>query len=428
MHHRPPHIKVPKVPALPPAREWTFSNGLRVVAVEVTQAPILAVEMIWRAGRPYEAQKLVAEATNALMVEGNKQYTATQLESLFEQYGTALQTPEDSDTSNLSVATLVKHSDRLLPVMAELIAAPAFSPKEFKRYVKRSRQQLREDLEDPDTLAYRMLSAAAFGPNNPYGYGDTKADYDMLTLESVKLHYANFYGAGNATLRVTGMITPEVERLLEATFGQLPAGPPVAIPPYTVSTGQPGLLQVQRPRAQQTMIRRGRRGFLITDEDYPGLCVLETILGGYYGSRLMRNIREEKGFTYGIDSDLDTFRFDGTFGIAADVANENVAEVRQEILTEMDKLRQNLVPAAELDMVRAYLIGGLVQDLDGPLAVSGRHRSAIIKAYDAASHLLRLDGTIRGISAGEVRELAQKHLRPELDHEVIVGGTNRLTD
>ncbi|CAH0999366.1 hypothetical protein LEM8419_00664 [Neolewinella maritima] len=417
-----PHVNTPSVPALPPAREWTLSNGLRVVAIHVTQAPILSVELIWRAGRPYEAQPLLAAATNALLTEGSSSHSATALETLFEQYGTALRTPEDYDTANLSLATIVKHAPRLLPAMVEVVVAPTFPAKELKRYIKRSKQQLREDLEDPDTLAYRMLSEAAFGASNPYGYGGTKAQYEALTLEAVQQHYRTYYGAANATLRIVGQLSTEVEELLEATFGQLPTGTRAAEPTYRVDAGPPQVLQLHRPRAQQTMIRRGRRGFRVTDDDYPGLCVLETILGGYYGSRLMRNIREEKGFTYGIDSDLDTYRFDGTFGISADVANENVAEVRREILTEMDKLRQDLVPARELDMVRAYLIGGLVMDLDGPLAVSGRHRSAIIKEYDAAAHLRRLDAAIRGISAREVRDLAATYLRPELDWEVIVGG------
>ena len=418
MHN--PTVHTPTVPPLPPAREWTLSNGLRVVAINVTQAPILTVELIWRAGRPYESQPLLAAATNALLTEGSTSYSATALESLFEQYGTTLHTPDDYDTANLSLATITKHAARLLPAMAEVVAAPTFPAKELKRYIKRSKQQLREDLQDPDTLAYRMLSEAAFGKDNPYGYGGTKEEYEALTLDGIRQHYQQYYGAANATLRVVGQLSGEVERMLEATFGQLPPGTRAADPIYRVTDAEPRVLQLHRPRAQQTMIRRGRRGFEITDPDYPGLCVLETILGGYYGSRLMRNIREEKGYTYGIDSDLDTYRFDGTFGIAADVANENVAEVRREILTEMDKLRQDLVPARELNMVRAYLIGGLVMDLDGPLAVSGRYRSAIIKEYDPVGHLRRLDETIRGITAGEVRELAGRYLRPELDWEVIV--------
>ena len=380
------------------------------------------VEMIWRAGRPYESQRFLAGATNALLTEGTRHQSAADLEAIFEQYGTSLETPDDYDTANLSLATITRHAGALLPVMTEVIAEPAFSERELKRYKKRSRQQLREDLEDPDWLAYRYLSEAAFGADNPYGYGGDKGDYDALTVAAVRDHYGRHYGARNATLRVVGQLSPAVERLLEETFGQLPAGEAVPTHDYIVAAGEPQLLQFHRPRAQQTMIRRGRRGFRITDPDYPGLAVLETILGGYYGSRLMRNIREEKGYTYGIDSELDTYRFDGTFGIAADVANENLAEVRAEILTEMDKLRQDLVPAAELDMVRAYLLGGLVQDLDGPLAVSGRHRSAIIKEYDAADHLRRLDETIRNVTREEIRDLAQRHLRPELDWEVIVGG------
>ncbi len=271
-----------------------------------------------------------------------------------------------------------------------------------------------------------MLSEAAFGADNPYGYGGDKGDFEALTLAVIRAHYNQFYGAANATLRVVGKLDAGVEQLLERTFGQLPVGDRAVDPAYAVGEQAPGLLQVHRPRAQQTMIRRGRRGFRLTDPDYAGLCVLETILGGYYGSRLMRNIREEKGYTYGIDSDLDTYRFDGTFGISADVANESVTEVRTEILTEMEKLRQDLVPPQELDMVRAYLLGGLVMDLDGPLAVSSRHRSAIIKEYDAVGHLARLDETIRTITAEELRSLAQRHLRPELDWEVVVGGCHAL--
>jgi predicted Zn-dependent peptidase len=393
-----------------------------VVAVHVEQAPILLVELLWNAGRPYERKRMVADATNALLTEGTADHSAAELEALFEQYGTSLDTPDDPDVATLRLTTLVRHAPRLLPVMAEVAAAPAFTEAALTRYRKRSKQQLREDLQDPDTLAYRLLSEATFGADHPYGYGGEKADYGRLTMGDIREHHERCYGARNATLRVVGQLSPAVERQLADTFGQLPTGTalmPNALPELPET---PRLIRHPRPRAQQTLIRRGRPGFRVTDPDYPGLCVLETILGGYYGSRLMRNIREEKGYTYGIDSDLDTYRFDGTLGIAADVANENLAAVRREIATEMDKLRQDLVPDRELDMVRAYLIGGLVQDLDGPLAVSARYRSAIVKNYDAADHLRRLDETIRHITAVEVRELARRYLRPEMDWEVVVGG------
>jgi zinc protease len=183
-----------------------------------------------------------------------------------------------------------------------------------------------------------------------------------------------------------------------------------------------------RPRAQQTMIRRGRTGIQITDADYPALVVLDTVLGGYFGSRLMRNIREEKGFTYGIDSELDTYRFDGSMEISADVANENLPQVRREIWIEIDKLRQTPVPPAELDMVRAYLGGSLAMELDGPFGSGWRYRSAMIKDYEPVSFLRQLSETIRDISPQELLSVAQKHLRPEEDTEVIVGGGERLPE
>lgn len=422
----PPPIHTPAIPKLPPARRWRLGNGLEVLAVHVEQAPILAVEIIWRAGRPYEQKRIVAGATNSLLTEGTRNYTAGELESFFEQYGTSLYTPDNFDTGNLAIATILRHAEPVLTTLTEVIAEPSFSEVEFVRYLKRSRQNLRENLQDPDTLAYRFISEAAFGSDTPYGYNGIKPDYEALQLDDVWAHYRRCFGAANATLRITGQLSGEVERLLEATFGQLDPGQPVLEPEYIATSQAPRILQLHRPRAQQTMIRRGRRGFRITEPDYPGLFVLDTILGGYFGSRLMRNIREEKGFTYGIDSDLDTYRFDGSFGISADVANENLSKVREEILTEMDKLRQEPVPAAELDRVRAYLLGTLVTDLDGPMAVSQRHRSALIKNYDAADQLRRIDATIRNITAAELLDLAQRHLRPEQDWEVIVGGAGPI--
>jgi predicted Zn-dependent peptidase len=183
---------------------------------------------------------------------------------------------------------------------------------------------------------------------------------------------------------------------------------------------------VLKPRAQQTMIRRGRRGIDIRGEDYGGLVVLETIFGGYFSSRLMRNIREEKGYTYGIDSELDTYRFDGSFGVSADVANENLGDVRREIDIEIDKLLQEPVPTAELDMVRAYLAGQLAMELDGPFGHGYRHRSAIIKGYDPESLLANLDAAVRGISPAELRDLAEKYLSRGDDFEVILGGAERV--
>lgn len=428
LHRTAPPVRTPDIPVLGPAHRFELSNGLPVLAITGAEAPVLRVEFICDGGRPFEKQRLVAGAATDLVVEGTRRKTATQLEHFFEQFGTSLETPNVTDTGNLSVATLNKHAEAVLPVMAEVLAEPAFSESAFHRFMRQRRQRLRENLEDNDTLAFRLITEATFGSDHPYGYNGYFSDYDNLRLEDIRKFYLNHFHAGNGQLLVIGQLSGATEQLLDKTFGQLPVGPPLVPPGIPAPPDQPVCLQLLRPRAQQSMIRRGRTGIRITDPDYPAMVVLDTVLGGYFGSRLMRNIREEKGFTYGIDSELDTFRFDGTMEISADVANENLVQVRKEILVETDKLRQTPVPVAELDMVRAYLGGSIVMELDGPFGSGWRHRSAMIKNYEPVDFLRRLNETIRDITPQELLSIAQKHLRPEADTEVIVGGAARLPE
>ncbi|MEM9260245.1 MAG: pitrilysin family protein [Bacteroidota bacterium] len=393
-----------------------------VVAVGDTEAPLLRVEMIWNAGTPFQPKRTLASVTNELMTEGTRKRSASSLETFFEQYGTTLVSPDVMDTNNLALATIHRHAPAVLPMMAEVMMEPAFSEASFQRILRRRRQRLRENLSDNDTLAYRLITESVFGSRHPYGYNSFLADYEDLNREDIINFHRSHYHAGNGTLLVIGQINDRIERLLEATFGQLPGGPvgkPLTIPDLPTP---PKIRQLLRPRAQQTMIRQGRAGIHIDHPDYPGLVILETVYGGYFGSRLMRNIREEKGYTYGIESDLDTYRFDGSFGVAADVANENLANVRREIRLETQKLLQDPVPVAELDMVRAYLGGSIAMELDGVFGHSYRYRSAIIKQYDPNKLLQQLDDAINFISPQELQDLAQRYLSPEADWEVIVGG------
>ena len=421
-----PKIHSANIPALLPARRWMLGNGLPVVAITGVEVPVLRVEMIWDAGRPFEPQKLLAGFTDDLMTEGAAGRSAADLEAFFEQFGTGLQQPNLMDTANLSLSTIHRHAPEVLPVMADVIARPDFSDASFAREIKRRKQRLRENLADNDTLAYRMITEAVFGAESPYGYNSRAADYDALTPEAVRAYHRSHRHAGNGTLFVIGQLNAEIENLLEATFGQLPSGPK-ATPLTTENAPQePGIFQFIKPRAQQTMIRIGRAGLDIKDPDYPALVVLDTVLGGYFGSRLMRNIREEKGYTYGIESDLETFRFGGSFGVSADVANENLAAVRTEINVEIDKLRQEAMPQAELDMVRAYLLGSIAMELDGRFGHGWRHRSALIKDYEPEGFLRRLDAAVRETTPQQLLDLAQRHLRPEANQEVIVGGAGAV--
>ncbi|MEM9836990.1 MAG: pitrilysin family protein [Bacteroidota bacterium] len=423
----PPTVHLPAVTSLPPARHWTLSNGLRVIAVGGATQPIIGLNVVFNAGRPYERQRLVARATNQLIAEGTRRRNGAALEEYFEFYGTSLRTPNLFDVGSLEVYTIHDHLAKVLPVFAEVMIEPAFSEKEFVTFVKRSRQGLREDLTDPDTIAYRYFTEFIFGEQHPYGYNGSLQDYSALRLADVKAHYARTYGAQNATLIVSGQLNQNVENLIERYLGQLPLGA-LQVPESLVEqTARPGVWQLHRPKAQQTLIRRGQALFTRNHPDYPGMSVLNTIFGGYFGSRLMRNIREDKGYTYGIESGIDFMRFGGFLTISADVANENLTNVRREINREIEKLRTDLIPETELGLVRSYLLGSLLGEIDGPLNVAQRYQLSEIEAV-SPDHFAKLLDTIRHISSQELRELAQKYLRLSGDWEVIVGGAKQLDE
>lgn len=390
--------------------------------------PVLRVELIFDAGRAYESAPLVADVTEDLLDEGTSRHSAAELELFFEQHGTQLRSPDQNDTSNLVLATIHRQADKVLPRMAEICADASISDSSIRREMRRRKQQLRENLADNDNLAFRLITEAIFGDQHPYGYNSSLEGYDALSYAAIRQHYREKFHAGNATLFVIGKLDARIEKLLDDTFGQLPGGPRALAPPLPPRPTDYGLFQVHRPRAQQTMIRMGRGGIVIQQPDYPGLVFLDTLFGGYFGSRLMRNIREEKGYTYGIDSDLDTNRFDGSFNVSADVANDNLAVVRQEIRQEMDKLKQDLVPTAEMDRVRAYLLGSIALELDGRYGHGFRHRAGLLKSYEPKAFLQRLDSTIREISAREVQDLAQQYLQPEQWFEVVIGGATPLAN
>ncbi|MEM6770886.1 MAG: pitrilysin family protein, partial [Bacteroidota bacterium] len=311
----PPVIHPASIPTLLPARRWTLSNGLPIVAIDGVEAPVLRVEMIWDAGRPFEDQRLLAGFTDDLIAEGTPDRSAAEIEAFFEQFGTSLQQPNVMDTANLSLSTIHRHAPAVLPVMAEVITHTAVTDTSVQRELRRRKQRLRENLSDNDTLAFRFITEAIFGHHHPYGYNSTIEDYDQLTTLGVRQYQQAHYHAGNATLLVIGQLNADVEKLLDDTFGQLPTGNRSNPAQQPELPQDYGTFQLSKKRSQQTMIRMGRGGIDIKHPDYPGLMVLDTIFGGYFGSRLMRNIREEKGFTYGIESDLDTYRFDGSFGI-----------------------------------------------------------------------------------------------------------------
>ncbi|MCS6929926.1 MAG: insulinase family protein [Saprospiraceae bacterium] len=405
---------------LPRPKLLHLDNGMPLYLLHFPEREILKVEVLYRAGRPQEAKPLVARATSRLVREGTRQRSAAELAEYFDFYGAGLSIPISLDFSSYTLFGLYRYRHELLPVFAEMLQEPAFPEQELETYKRNSIQELLLELDKPEVMTYRCLTECIFGTEHPYGYNSSVEGYRALQREDLVEHFDRWFTPTNGVLIASGHVDDDVLRLLNRTFGQIPPRPTPPMPPLPSSDAPPRWVHLPQPNAHQTAIKIGRRMFNRQHPDYNAFSVLNIVLGGYFGSRLMSNLREKRGLTYGIYSSLDALAHDGYFYIAAEVHDQKADLALREIFTEMRRLQEEPIPAAELNMVRNYLSGMLLNGIDGPLNISDLVRAYVaenlpFEAFEAQVY------TIQTIDAPALQQLAQHYLNPDAYWVVTAG-------
>lgn len=420
-HTAPPIYPIDRL-ELPLPEIVHLDNGIPVYITNMGTQEVSRLEVIFRAGRPYEQKKLAGRATVALLKEGTRHHDSAAIAETLDYYGASLHSPFSMDTSNLVLYSLIRHLDSVLPLFAEIISAPVFPEQELRSFVERNRRALIEDLSKTDVVAYRTVTEKMFGQDHPYGYNSFPETYADLQRSDLEKHFGQCYSADNCLIFLSGKIRPGVIPILNQHFGQLPRSQPPALRDMQVQQPLSGRYHIDHPHAVQTAIRIGRRLFNRHHEDYKGMYVLNTILGGYFGSRLMTNIREDKGYTYNIYSSMDTMRWDGSFYVGTEVSNGFVQDTLAQIYREMQDLIDRPVEDDELDMVRSYLMGNFLSMLDGPFNVSELIRTLVIDELPF-SFFDELIETVRTIDRMQLQELAARYLQREQQWEIAVGAS-----
>ncbi|MBK9337602.1 MAG: insulinase family protein [Lewinellaceae bacterium] len=405
---------------LPLPQVIRLDNGVPVYVLDFPGQEILKVEAVYRAGRPEETKRLVSRAVARLVREGTRSRAGAEIAEHIDFYGGSLSIPTNLDTAGFSLFSLHKYARELLPVFAEILHEPAFPADELETFRRNNLQELLIDLDKEEILAYRKITELIFGSDHPYGYNSTPEDYAALTREYLEDYFSKWYTPANCQLFASGRVDDVVLALLNRHFGHAPARGNVPTFLSNVPDYQPERVHIPHPGSLQTAIKIGRRLFSRHHPDYNGVYVLNTILGGYFGSRLMMNIREKRGLTYNIYSTADSMLHDGYFYIATEVHTGKVPAALKQIFVEMKNLCDVPVPEKELDMVRNYLLGMLLNGLDGPLNISDVVKTLVTEdlpfdTFDALVH------TIRTITPGQIQDLARRYLQPGDFWVVTVG-------
>lgn len=398
-----------------------LAAGTPLYVIDAGKQDILRIEFLFPAGIRTANSPLLALMANSMLLEGTHKRKSEQIATELDYYGAFLENNVEADRASLVVFTLSKYLRPLLDLVADILENSVFPGKDLEILLDKKRQQFIVDNKKPKIQARRRFSEVIFGKDHPYGRQISIDDFDNITRENLVDYASRHYRMEECQIFMAGRIEESNISLMEETF----KGVKHNVKAMTAEVVSPSPDQtkthlVDLPDAMQSSIRIGKPLFNRRDNDYPKMLVLNTILGGYFGSRLMKNIREEKGYTYGIGSVIVSLDNSGYFTIVTEVGKEYTSHAIDEVFLEIKKLMTTPVETEELTLVRNYMMGELVREFDGPLALSESFRRIHDYGLDYSYYDTLID-TIKKITPEELLDTANKYLDPESLYQIVAG-------
>lgn len=409
------------VPSLLPYRKFTLDNGIEVVYIHDPAQNVFKLDVIFEAGIYYQTQPLLASTAINMLNEGTRHYQAEAIADLFDYYGAYTDFVCGLNKSEVSLFSLNKYASQTLSMLAEMITDSVVPEKELEIYLTNKRQEFLVNNEKTAYLARKKFSEILFGSGHPYANLISEKDFLQLPAQLVRDFYHQYIHAGHCRIMMCGNVNDSVLQLLSEQFNRLKSPDKLPEPPvYSLHPEPAGHYHIEKDNTVQSSLRLGKSGVRLTDPDYAGFILLNTILGGYFGSRLMSNIREDKGYTYGISSFNASMPQGSYWGIVTDVNNEYVEATIEEILKEIRKLQTTPVPEDELNLVKNYLHGDLLRELDGVFAQSDALKHKLNYGLDNRIYLGLIE-KIKACTPEELMALAQKYMNIEELYIVTAG-------
>ena len=406
---------------LKPYDKYVLDNGVEVYAVNAGTQEVLSLELVFKAGNWFEQQNNIAAATNFLIKNGTKGKTAFQLNEHFDYYGSHLSRGCYNETANIVLHCIDRHFATHLPVIAEMITDAVYPQHELDIYKQNMQQRLTVNLKKCDFVAGRLIDEYVFGKDHPYGVYSNKEHYDALEQQQLQDYYKKYYTEGHCVIFAAGLLPANFEQELNKTIGQLPLNQkeiPTILHPVTPAAEKKYRI-ANDPNGVQGAIRLAQPFPNRHHPDFQPVQVLNTLFGGFFGARLMNNIREDKGYTYGIYSYLQNHIQQGAWMVSTEAGRDVSEATITEVYKEMELLRNELVDEDELMLVRNYLMGTILGDLDGPFHIIGRWKNIILNDLDESFFYKTIE-TIKTIPATELQVLANKYLDPKDFYELVV--------
>lgn len=404
---------------LQPYDKYTLKNGVEVYAINAGAEDVLQIEWVFDAGNWYESKNLEAAITNFLLKNGTSHKTAFEINEHFEYYGAYLNRNCGAEVATISLHCLTKHVQELLPVVREMLSEASLLQSEMDIAIQNMKQKLDINLKKSSFVAGRLIDTYLFGAEHPYGRFSRHEDFDKIARENLLLFYDNYYKKGTFKIFIAGKLPTGIESLLNEYFGDFENNPPSKISHSVTPAQQKKYRVINDENSAQGSIRLIRSFGNRHDPDFFNAQVLNILFGGFFGSRLMTNIREDKGYTYGIHSYLMGNRNENGWMITTEAGRDVSEATIEEVYKEMERLREEPVAEEELLLVKNFMMGSILGDLDGPFQIIARWKNIILNDLD--DHFFdRYIASIKNVTASDLQNTANKYLVPNDFYELVV--------
>lgn len=398
-------------------------NGVLLNVLDSGDNEVVRIDLLMEGGRWQQSQPLQALFANRMLREGTLRYSASEIAEKLDYYGAWLELSSASEYAYITLYSLNKYLPQTLEILESIVKEPVFPEKELGIVIDNNIQQFIVNSSKVDFLAHRTLMKAVYGEEHPCGHLVRKEDYYRINPTVLREFYDRHYHSKNCTVYVSGKVNDDCIRRIEEAFGREAFGKGFHKPERKafapVSTAGKRIF-VEYADAMQSAVRMGMLSLAHSHPDYLKVRVLVTLLGGYFGSRLMSNIREEKGYTYGIAAGIIPYPGQGMLVINTETTNEFAEPLIGEVYHEIDLLQNELVSEDELSMVKNYMLGEMCRSYESAFSLADAWMFVQISGF-GDSHFEDALNAVKDVTSREIRELAEKHLCKENLKEVIAG-------
>lgn len=379
--------------------------------------PLIALHITFYAGNWYASQAGIAYLTAKMLTKGTSTQSADMIAQTIEHYGGRISLSHGNDLLYLTLSAPDQYITRLFPLLIALLTESNFPVAAFDKLSKRTHEKINQHQANPQTYASQKIREAVFGDNHPYGAILDHEKLNKIGAADLKAFF-NDKCWQQAEVFLNGNVTPPIIAALDKAFSAV--SPKPLIPTHHQPQPTKKQHKLTRANSVQSVIHMGHPTITPAHPDYIPLYITNRLLGGFFGSRLMRNIREDKGYTYGIHSYIDTMQHHGFWGLSTAVHQDHTQATCAEIAKEINHLKEELVTQEELNILKSYLTGELLGCFEDFSASVYRLENLYMHHLDL-HYYHRLYEAIQHITPITIQQTAQKYLGPADLHQVIIG-------